>query len=465
MANSFRRPSVSEALLTLALSAAGGVLVAIQPLALGAVVVVVLLVGLLVVAMSRPLVVGYLAMAGLVLFPYVAAPTVRFFVLQPGLLLLWLVGLALAASRSGTRHAVPGTLLDAAVGLFFVMLALSSVTGVNSFSSFAQSCFLWLGPYVAGRFLYGAVGSRGLLRMLVFGAGLLFPFLAYEAATGDNLFLHIPGAVDTVSGLGTIVHRGSSVRVQGSFGQPLPLSLYLASAAIAAWYLASDTRDRVARLLFTGIGLGSLVFLGLTVSRDGFLVLPIAALWIGVTHPRFVFSARRLVIAGLLVTALLAVGAFSSTEQLLFNPGQSEIQTAQYRTSLITYALRPGVLQPFGSSVPFLGPGDVKSIDDEYVYLATRWGIAAFILFECVFAGVIAAGLRARGSRADSVLFGITLGNLIALYALAFLTQSQMVIWLLIGACSAAGASQSGGSRRSAQSDAPRELSRQAALL
>lgn len=449
MARLSRRPSVTEALLAVAVSVLGGVLLGSQPVGLEALIGLVVLLALIVLSMSRPLAVAYLATAGLVLFPYVASPTARFLVLQPGLLLLWLLGLSLAASRSGTRHAVPFTGLDAVAGLFFLSLALSSVAGSNSFSSLMQLYFLWIGPYIAGRVLYGVIGGRGLLRMLVVGAALLFPFLAYEAGTGDNLFLHIHGATNAASQLGLEITRGSSVRIEGSFGQPLPLSLYLASAAIAAWYLASDTNKRATRLLLSGVGLGCLLFLALTLSRDGFVVLGVAALWIGITHPRFVFSARRLAAVSLLITLLLAVGVFSGAEQLVFSPGQSELQTAQYRSSLIEYALRPGVLQPFGSNITFLGPGDAKSIDDAYIYLATRWGVVAFVLFECIVAGVLVVGVRRRGSRADSTLVAVTLGNLGALYALGFLTQSQIFIWLLIGASSAAGAPQALAVRRS----------------
>jgi hypothetical protein len=413
--------------------------VAAQPslaLAAGGLVIVL---GLIAVATRRPRPLAYVAVISLVIYPFVASRKQHFVTLDPGLLLLWVLALALtaAAIAEGRRRAL--TLIDIAVIIFALAMVASAVAGHNGFTTMEGELFLWIGPYIAGRTLRIRAGATAIPTALIAGAAVLAPFLVYEFATGTNLFTtYIPGAVDATNQLGTAAVRGGATRIQGSFGQPIPLAIFLTTAAICAVGLVDVRKTRTTRVFLWGVALALVVLSGLTLSRLNWVLLGVALIWILANHPRFLVRPARLGLVAVSLTALLAVGAFTPAEQTLFNPDQGAAQSSSYRAGLLRFALQPGVIQPFGSRQRFLGPGGATSIDDEYVLIATQWGLVAFIALALVASSVVITGIRTRGSRVDVMVTAATAGNLVVLYGVALLTQAQIVVWLLVGACSGA---------------------------
>jgi hypothetical protein len=317
---------------------------------------------------------------------------------------------------------------------------MSVITGAKRPSAFEHQVILWLGPYVAGRLATRKLGVRSVGRVIVLGGALIAPFLLIEAAAHVNVFTRFfPSAIVTGAGLGTSTIRLGATRIEGSFGQPIPMAMFLSSAAILALGLAlsaKTTRDR------RGWTIAAAAFALLqtdTLSRIGYVMLAVGLMWLGATRTRALLSPARVSAVAVALAVAFAVGALAPVTALLGGNGNAGLAaSAEYRSALITYAERPGILRPFGSSTAFIGPGNNTSIDDEYILLATGWGIVAVVSFLGILAATVLTGWRSRTDSAAAPLFAATIASFVALYGVALFAQEQYVVWFLIGACSGA---------------------------
>jgi hypothetical protein len=105
----------------------------------------------------------------------------------------------------------------------------------------------------------------------------------------------------------------------------------------------------------------------------------------------------------------------------------------QYRLDLLHRATGSGALSPFGSRENRIA----GSVDNEYLYLADQWGLvplAAFVLMALLSGW---AAIRYRGGPAALAVASACFGAMAGLVFVAFITQQQIFVWLLLGAASA----------------------------
>lgn len=396
--------------------------------------------GVFVIAADRPDLVLYPGLGLLALFPFLAAPTRGALVLDPGLLLLWIVGASLVFGSAARGEQLRITLIDIAMVVFLGALLLSVVAGVQHFTGYEQLLYLWLGPYIAGRCVVQRIGISSLCRGIVAAALFLAPFVLYEAASSRNLFLKLfPGATDVQAGLGVATLRFGSTRVQASFGQPIPLAIFLSTASLLSFGLGLQAESGRTRRLWFALALALAGLQAAALARTGWVLLVIGLLAMTLAHPRLIIRPGRIGLAILLLSVILVVGAFGPTKSLLFgqssSQGNSVAGSANYRVELLNYVEQPGVLSALGTRSTFQGPQGDISIDDEYIALAVQWGFVAAAAFILLVIAVAVTGWRHRRTAVASVLFSTTLANMLVLAGVALLTQAQVFFWLLVGAC------------------------------
>ena len=365
----------------------------------------------------------------LVLIPVYAAPTVHALPLYPPLILMWALVIAVAACRAQSAGRV--TALDVAVVAMFVMMAASTLVTHAPLREIVFPAFVWLGPYMAGRVVASRFGGAVIATRLAQGGVALAPLAIYESFTRHNLFPQFgqpSGAYDVWLQQAT---RGGVNRVATSFGHPLALGMFLSTAAVFAAWRAVASETRKGRLAWIA-GAAVLAFAqALTLSRVAWVVLALglAPLVIRASLKRLVLTALA-VAATACVLSLIPQGAVVH-ETLASFAGHSANQdltgTAAYRVSLLRELTRPHDLALIGPSPTLTG----RSIDNEYLHFGLEWGIVpALFLFGVAVAAVATAwSLR----RSDGAIGVVVAANVIGLLSVAFITQQQLFIWLLIG--------------------------------
>lgn len=354
--------------------------------------------------------------------------------------MIWAVVAAAAALTTlGRRRASNLSWLDGIVLMFFGTLGLSVIDGVHTVQDLAHAYWLWLGPYLAGRFLAGRLSPPSFARIVVLAACVLTPALVIEMGSAFNVFLNtFPGARNLTTGLGTQLVRLGHTRIQGSFGEPIPLAIFLSTAAVCSLALAVVAVGFRRRAWFLLVAVALTTLQAAALSRIGWVLLIVALLWMVALQPqRVVWRSRTGVVVGCAL-ALLVVGTAGPTKTLLFggsSKGAREVAASTaYRSQLLAYAQRPGVLRPFGSRVQFRGPFGVRSVDNEYLLLASSWGFVTTLAFALI--GLVAAvyGVKYRASYWAVVFTAIAVGLFVVHSSVALVSQEQMFFWLIIGA-------------------------------
>jgi hypothetical protein len=156
-------------------------------------------------------------------------------------------------------------------------------------------------------------------------------------------------------------------------------------------------------------------------------------------------------LAGVAVFALMLSGNAPSALQIIPSSGGGGTaeeaanfrDSGAYREKLLERALEPGVLglwgNPFNKVSPAVSATN-SATDNAYIILADTWGlIPTFALF-AVAAGLLTAiALARRRDAGPLVALPIAaLTSLAGLFFVAFITNEQLMIWILIGASSAA---------------------------
>jgi hypothetical protein len=155
-------------------------------------------------------------------------------------------------------------------------------------------------------------------------------------------------------------------------------------------------------------------------------------------------------IAGIAVFALMLSGNAPSALQIIPSSSGGSGEEAEvfrdsgaYREKLLERALEPGVLGLWGNpynKVTRAVSSTNNATDNAYIILADGWGlIPTFSLF-AIAAGLLVAIVLAKKRRAGPLvaLPIAALTSLASLFFVAFITQQQVMIWILIGASSAA---------------------------
>jgi hypothetical protein len=399
----------------------------------------------------------------LALIPDYAAPQVGPLLLMPGVGVAWILAGALAwrcLAQRGTRFRA--TAVDIAVGALALLMATSVVfspkasvvsTPQASLPNYLNVAFLWGGAYLAGRMLLRETRRPAFLVAASFAlvTVLLAPVAILEAAGRYNPFLALQFNPVESAVWSNTVSRFGQVRAEASFGQPLAFSMFVATSALLSLAMAINTERLGNRLVWFALAILAVGIQSLTLTRTGWLILALGIVVLTLATARGV--ARRRLVAILAILAVAATTTFAmialprqlqllSTTGTGTTAGSLEVtRSGAYRESLLDRALQPGVLHAWGSPVNKVTPtlGSNSSVDNAYIDLAAQWGLipmAALVLVPLTLLPVIVRA-SSRGSGPMVVLPIAALTSFVALFFVAFITQQQLMIWLLVGASGA----------------------------
>jgi hypothetical protein len=339
------------------------------------------------------------------------------------------------------------TCIDCLVVAMAMLMLGAVLTGQQTFDSWLQHMILWIGPYFCTRLMAVSASNRQLIaKTLVASGALLTPFIFFEFVTSTNLFSHLNRGHSANFANSALQLRSGGHRVSSSFTQPIALAMFLAVAVMLGIALAVEATSPSSRrrwILATLLcALGGLC----TISRTGWLMLAVAGLAACVMLPTA--RARKYCAAVMVVVALVAVllGQFGPASIADGVPivGQATAQTAsssQYRTQLVTVAFRDHLLHPFGSPINTFANAifaNYASIDNEYLNLSDEFGYIPGIALVLLLPLFVVLLLVRPVEDYLSIAFLISgLALLVAITTVAFITQQQVFVWLILGTCSA----------------------------
>jgi hypothetical protein len=353
---------------------------------------------------------------------------------SPGLTVLWVVVVA----SFFRRGAVGLTPVDYCAIAIFGGMILSRLAGAEATRYTITMLWMWVGPYLAGRYAGRAGRGRTVLYILVLAGLLALPFALIELTSGNVFIKAFPGG--SSSGIGEVERRFGRVRSEGALGQPIPYSMFLSTIALAAigvWFSRPRRSSGLWLLLAAGVFVAVMTT---ALARTGWIVLAVgAAMLILLSFKALDTPRNRLVLIAGVAIALVGL-SLGPTRNLLFGGGEaSQLKSSnEYRKGLLTTALTPGTIKTFGEAPKPKG-AIAPSIDNGYLLMALRWGYIPLIAMLLLIPAVLALAWRARGDLLSIVIYGIAVANLVALFGVALMTQSQIIVFFVIGLASGHG--------------------------
>ncbi|HSS32217.1 MAG TPA: hypothetical protein VLL27_02945 [Solirubrobacterales bacterium] len=409
-------------------------------------------------ALTRPDRAFYGLVVVMVLIPTYSSPAIGPILFIPAAGLSWLLAGILAWRNGMRRGRLFGlTTLDGLVAAFFVLMLVSSqVSPQVEFKVYYNDVFTWLGPYLAARLLLQDVERPVFVVAVAFAIGtvLVAPVAVLETLGSKNPFFNFQFNGGESAAFGNAVTRAGEVRAQGSFGHPIALSMYVSASALLSLGMAiyaKVSKERLAWLALAAVGLAVQV---MTVSRTGFVMLVIGAILLALTTAERELRLRLSTIVGVVALFVLFFNVTATgPEELQLFPGKKAAETASaeevaessaYREKLLERAAEPGVLGLWGNPYNKVTNGVSlanTSVDNEYIILGDSWGlIPMFSLIAIAVGLLLSIALALRRKMGDLVILPIVaVTGLFALFFVAFITQQQVMVWLLIGCASAAG--------------------------
>ena len=372
----------------------------------------------------------------LTLIPLVGIP--KHGTVHPGILGLTLLAFAgLMGLLPRRRFAI--TMMDTAALIVLAGCSLSVATGHQTHTNLEIVFFLWFCPYFAARSLTGSGQRTTVLKAFAIAGAVAIPFGLIEITYG-NLFLKVfRFGSDPKAGLGVPNHRLGINRAEGALGQPIPYAMFLAIAAVAAivlWVIRDNRRDH--RWLYIGLGIIAIQATALT--RTSWLMLGVVAFLLLALNYSAVINRRNMRLVALAIVGAFVVLSVPKTNQLILGgTGKESVKlgkSADYRTLLLEQALKPGYIPPLGTTEPQIGPRDSKSIDDEYIHAAWTWGYLPIVGFVLMFVAFARGLWKQRRDIVPLAVYSTCIATMIALEGVAFLTQQQVLVWLLWGCAS-----------------------------
>jgi hypothetical protein len=424
-----------------------GVAVVSKPIAVIGLIALLLGFIAVVVSLTRP----ELAFAGLVLamalIPVYAAPGIGPLLLLPSAAASWLIAVALAWRNvlSEGRIFRP-TGIDYAVGAFVLLMAISISFSLQvETTSYVHLMFLWAGPYLAARLLLREVERPARLLAISFGIATLAlaPIAILEMSGASNPFYSLNFNSAEFSLWASQIQRFGEVRAVTSFGHPIAFGMFVAVAALLALAMGVISKERNERYAWYALAALGVGVQALALARSGWLILGIGVPLIAIAMTRG--KTRRRLLAPIAIAALLLLlVSFVAPKAVETLPGfenkteKNFHASTDYRQALLNRALEPGVLHLWGNPrnevTPFVG--EVNSTDNEYIVLADTWGLIPTAALVLVALALLFAVGRGIGNDAGGLTALPIAGfvSLVALFFVAFITQQQVMIWMLVGA-------------------------------
>ncbi len=331
------------------------------------------------------------------------------------------------------------TMVDVAALVVLAGCVLSVAYGHQTKTDFEVVLFLWFCPFFAARSITASGYRKTVLKAFAIAGAVAIPFGIVEITYG-NLFLKaFPFGSEPEHGIGVPVRRLGIYRAEGALGQPIPYAMFLSIAAVAAitlWMTRENRRDN--RWLY--VGLGIVAIQATTLARTGWLMLAVVVGLVIALNFKTVFSYKNRRLVVLAVVGLGVILAVPTTNELILGSSNAESAklegSTNYRSKLIRQALQPGYIDPYGTTERQIGPGGSKSIDNEYVHAAWTWGYLPLVGFALMFLAFIRGMWRQRRDTVTLIVYATCIATMVAIESVAFLTQQEVLIWLLWGCAS-----------------------------
>jgi hypothetical protein len=366
---------------------------------------------------------------------------------QQGLVVMAIViGVSLARRASVARRASL-TVLDITVAALFAVFLLNVIAGIRGANELLDNVVAWGIPYAAARLTVDReLGARDLARAIVVLSVAMIPFAAAEMITGKNIFATLVAnpALGAVWAPG--LERLGVLRPEVALGHPIALSMVLAAAVVLAvglFLIGAQPATGRSRWLVCG---GALALATVaTLSRTGLLLLAAASILglIAVNKRTIPLKLRRDVSRiGLAIAGLLALFAVTPPGRMFFasltaRDSTSEIATStRGRAALLEVADR-GDFTILGSRQGLFTGTGITSVDNTYLWLVDRWGLAAAVLLTLAIVYMIWWLLVPRAPRFGTMFVVTAAASLVAMFFVAPITQHQSFLFLLLGAASA----------------------------
>jgi hypothetical protein len=406
-------------------------------------------------ALTHPGRVFAVLVLAIALIPTYAAPGVGPLLMIPGAALCWVIAGVLAWRNAIVRGRIFRlTPIDLAVIAFALLMYVSlSFSAQVTSNDFLNDLFAWGGPFLAARLLLQDTQRPAFVVAASFALAtvIVAPVALLEAAGKENPFLSFQFNSVEASVWAAPASRLGQIRAEASFGHPIALSMFASASALLSLGMAiyaSRAKERNIWLLLSVVAVG---VQALTFSRTGWLILVFGVALLAITTA--LRAARRrlafvFAVVGVGIVALM-IGGGAPKELELFPSSSSSAEGAAfqdsgaYREALLARALQPGVLGLWGNPVNRVTPAVSSTndaTDNAYIILADEWGLIPTFALIAIALCLLAAILLARSRRAEElvILPIVALTSLCALFFVAFITQQQVMIWLLIGAGSVA---------------------------
>jgi hypothetical protein len=388
------------------------------------------------------------------LIPTYAAPEVGSLLFIPAAALSWPVAGVLAWRNAMQRGRIfRPTAIDIVVLAFAVLMFVSlSFSAQVKSSDYLNDLFAWGGPYLAARLLLQDTERPAFVLAASFALAtvILAPVAILESLGKTNPFLSLQFNSVESAVWAAPASRLGQIRAEASFGHPIALSMFVAASALLSLGMAIYARLRKERLIWLALALLAVGVQALTFSRTGWLMLVIGIVLLVMSTA--VRAARRRLIFVLAAIGIATVGLMiggAPKELQLFPANEAGAEGAAfqdsgaYREALLKRALQPGVLHLWGNPVNRVTPAVSSSngaTDNAYIILADEWGLIPTLTLVLIAVALLISIALARSRRAGELIALpiAAFASLCALFFVAFITQQQLMVWLLIGAASVA---------------------------
>lgn len=338
---------------------------------------------------------------------------------------------------------------DVLVHTAFALVGVAALGGASSTQVLGELILGAYPAYMIGRMLVERIGLVRAAEIMtcVWAVAALLGLV--EAVTGFNPFTAVPFPGHLYQVWAVSQERAGMARVEGAFGHSIAYATSMAAgipfAAVTRW--PSWLRCS-AMVLLLGSTLPSL-------SRTG-MVCALLALVLSLTLLRTDIGPRWRVgtLAGL--GAAGAVG-LSRLLEVFARAGREQSGSAEYRGTILVLVSR---LRFLGASPAAVNRGGTtkwagfNSIDNEVLLAALRFGWAPVALFLVGLAVVVGRVLVRRGNAAQVALTALTP----AYVTVAFITQLDSVVWIILGMAVAAQAASTSDDGRSLTAKEAEEL-------
>jgi len=351
-----------------------------------------------------------------------------------------------AAVREGWRFRT--VTLDVLVGIYLVLRSLSFVlnygSGLGAAVGYSSRIVAGYGVF---RLLSLVPGIRRRLALAVVVAGGLLTIPAYLELSRRNPFFGAVKPSFQADAWARPEVRLGTVRVEASFGHPIPFGMFLAIVVVLAVALAVSVRHGRQVIALLVIAATAAVTLLNTLSRGPLLVAGAAlVVWV-LLEVRLMSPGRVAALAAVLVGVLVLTPALSIVDTLwTASSGDThEARSAEYRLEVASVLFDRSQFSLLGRETTDSGEVSravaqrvgLKSIDNEYAIVFVAGGLLSLLSFATIGLQVLRLPFW-RGldpvDRAWMVALGASFLNLATV---ALLTQFSDLFWISVAVAAA----------------------------